>query len=117
MGPNSARVQDLADRVAGGGIGIRGRGTYYYGPTLDGWLYSAALGGDPAGGRLHLELSGGARVEHDQLAIPETATITWIGTNLDVNLTRALYLLVSASIERGGSAPLSQLYTGCSVRF
>jgi hypothetical protein len=106
-----------ADRLAGTRIAIRGRGTYYFGPTMDGWLYSGALGADPAGGRLHVELSGGARVEHEPLAIPATTTVTWLATDLDVNLTRAWYLLVSASMERGGFAPMSQFYTGCSVRF
>ena len=106
-----------ADRLAGTGLSIRGRSGYYHTPLVVGWLHSAALAADPLRGRSHVELSGGARLETDARAIPARSTITWIGTDLDVNLARAWYVLVSGSIERGGFAPTSQFYTGFSVRF
>ena len=104
-----------ADRLGGTGITARARSTYYRTPALDGWLHSASFALDP--GRLHLELSGGARLEHDPLAVPDRTTATWIGADVDMNVARAWYVLLSASVERGGPEPISQLYTGFSVRF
>jgi hypothetical protein len=105
-----------ADRLALLGVSARARSTYYQSPQLNGWLHSATLGFDP-GSRLRLELSGGARVEHDSLADPASRTITWLGADLDVNLARAWYLMASGSWERGAPESNSQLYSGFSVRF
>ena len=105
------------DRLLGSSTSLRVRSTYFQSPIMNGWLHSAALAADPGAGRLHVELSGGARIERDPLAIPATSTTTWIGTDLDWNLARAWYVLVSASVERGGLDPASLLYTGFSVRF
>jgi len=96
-------------------MGVRARSTYYHTQQLSGWLHSCALSFEP-GERLRLELSGGARVEQDPLA-PASLSILWAGTDLDVNLARAWYLLVSASAERGTTERTSQIYSGFSVRF
>lgn len=118
VGTAGAYTVSLAtDRLPGTGMSLRGRSTYFESPIMNGWLHSAALAADPGAGRLHVELSGGARIERDPLAIPATSTTTWIGTDLDWNLARAWYVLVSASVERGGLDPASLLYTGFSVRF
>ena len=104
-----------AERLAGHGFGVRGRSTYYRSPGVDGWLHSATLAADP--GRVHVALSGGARIERDPLAVPERTTISWVGSDVDLNVARAWYLLFSASVERGGVEAISQVYTGFSVRF
>jgi hypothetical protein len=105
-----------ADRLAQLGISARARSTYYQNRRLDGWLHTAALGMD-AGGRAHLELSGGVRVERDPLADPASRSITWLGADLDVNLGRAWYLMASGSRERGGAESSTQVYGGLSLRF
>ena len=102
-----------ADRLAGSIVGLRTRTTFYHSPVLDGWLQSAALGADP--GVVHIEVSGGARVERERFDVAN-ATITWIACDLDVNVARAWYLVLSGSVERGPEHT-SQLYGGFNVRF
>lgn len=103
------------DRLMLGRVGGRARMTYYTNQRIDGWLESVALTLDP--GQAHVELSGGARSERDRFAAPATQTTLWIGTDVDVNVARAWYLMLSASVEHGGLAPTSQVYAGFSVRF
>ncbi len=102
-----------AERLGGTIAGLRVRAAYYQSPVLDGWLPSVALSADP--GLLHLELSGGARIEREHFAV-STATTTWIGGDLDLNLNRVWYLMVSGTVEQGPERT-SQLYTGFNVRF
>jgi hypothetical protein len=97
-------------------VGGRVRTTYYKNQRISGWLQSVALAVDP-GSQVRLEVSGGARMERDPFAAPATATTLWVGSDLDVNVARAWYLMLSASVEHGGLAPTSQVYTGFSVRF
>lgn len=113
---NSYTVSMVADRVTPLAIGVRARSTYYRSDRVDGWLLSTALAFEP-GTRLHVELSGGARLERDQLALPASETIRWGGLDLDVNLARVWYVMVSGNVEHGGADPTSQLYGGFSVRF
>lgn len=102
-----------ADRLAGTIAGLRLHATYYQSPVLDGWLPSVALSADP--GNLHLQLTGGARIEREHFAVVNTTT-PWIGGDLDLNLNRAWYVMLSGTVERG-PMPTSQLYTGFNVRF
>lgn len=113
---NSYTASFAAERVKSLPVGLRTRSTYYRTPRLDGWLLSTAFVFEP-GSRMHLELSGGARLEHDPLALPARVTIVWGGLDLDVNLARAWYLMLSGSAEHGGVERTSQLYGGFSVRF
>ncbi len=106
----------VADRLMLARLGGRLRTTYYKNQRISGWLHSAALSLDP-GSQIRLELSGGARTERDAFAASATQPTLWIGSDLDVNIARAWYLMLSASAERGGLAPTSQVYTGFSVRF
>ncbi len=105
-----------ADRVTPLAMGVRARTTYFRSQSLDGWLHSLALSFDPST-RLHLELSGGARLEHDALAVPSRYSIRWTGLDLDMNLASSWYLMLSANGERGGAAPTSEIFGGLSVRF
>jgi len=102
-----------AERVAGTIAGLRVRTAYYRSPVLDGLLPSVALSADP--GMLHLELSGGARIEREHFAIAN-ATTTWIGGDLDLTLNHVWYLMMSGTVEQGPERT-SQLYTGFNVRF
>ena len=113
---SSYTVSVVADRLMLARLGGRLRTTYYKNQRISGWLHSAALSLDP-GSQIRLELSGGARTERDPFAVSASQTTLWIGSDLDVNIARAWYLMLSASAERGVLAPTSQVYTGFSVRF
>jgi hypothetical protein len=118
---NSYTVSLGADRVTPLGMGVRARSTYFRSQQINGWLNSLALALDP-GSRLHFELSGGARIERDPLANPTSQSILWGGLDLDVNLARAWYLMLSGITERGAGAGgggdgTSQIYGGLSTRF
>src|SRR4029077_2014837 len=112
---NSYTVSLGVDRVTPLAMGVRVRSTYFRSQQISGWLNSLALAYD-GGTRLHLELSGGARLERDPLANPMTQSILWGGLDLDVNLARAWYLMLSGITERGGDGT-SQVYGGLSTRF
>jgi len=113
---NSYTLSIGADRVTPLAMGVRARSTYFRSQQINGWLNSLALALD-GGSRLHLELSGGARLERDPLAIPTTQSILWGGLDLDVNLARAWYLMLSGITERGAADGTSQVYGGLSTRF
>lgn len=107
-----------ADRLPVIAAGVRARSTYYRNRQVSGWLHSGALSFEP-GTRLHFELSAGARMEHDALALPQDRTITWGGADFDVNLARAWFLMLSGVWEAGeaGSGSITQIYGGISMRF
>jgi len=95
---------------------LRTRSTYYSNPQGTGWLESAAFGFEP-GERLHVDLNGGLRAEHDPLEQPAHVLVNWVGANLDLTLARAWYGLLSATRQRGGIDGNDQLYAGVSWRF
>ncbi len=95
---------------------LRTRSTYYANPQGSGWLESAAFAFEPAE-RLHLDVNGGLRAEHDPLEQPAHVLVTWVGGNLDVTLARACYGLLSATLQRGGIDGNNQIYGGVSFRF
>lgn len=113
---NSYTVSASTDRLKPLGVRVRARSTYFQSPNLDGWLHALGFGFDP-GSRWHLELSGGARLEHDALAIPAEQSILWGGLDLDMNVAGSWYLMLSANAEQGGPAATNQVYGGLSVRF
>jgi hypothetical protein len=113
---NSYTLSLGLDRVSALGAAVRTRTTYYTNPQLRGWLQSAAIGFDP-GTRVHFELNGGLRSERDPAADPATSAVTWIGTDLDVTLARAWYVMVSATRQRGGVDAYDQIFGGLSYRF
>lgn len=113
---NSYTLSIGADRISPLAVGVRTRSTYFRSQQTNGWLHSLALAFEP-GSRLRLELSGGARLERDRLGTPPTTqSILWSGLDLDVNLARAWYLMLSGTAE-GGASGTSQLYGGFSTRF
>jgi hypothetical protein len=100
------------------GIVFRSRTTRYSGTQPTGWLESLALGIAPGGGRLHVELNGGRRQQWDPVTDPPTnAWVTWLGADLDVDLARSWYVVMSANRETGGFDENGQIYGGLSYRF
>jgi hypothetical protein len=96
---------------------LRSRTTWYSSAQLTGWLQTVAFGIAP-GGRLHLELNGGGRQEWNPVLDPPTNVwVTWLGADLDLNLARSWYLVVSANRETGGFDGSDQIYGGMSYRF
>jgi hypothetical protein len=98
------------------GVGVRTRTTYYTTPGLRGWLNAVTLGADP-GTRIHVDLNGGWRAEHDPLSDPVNLSVTWVGGDLDVTLARAWYVMLSGTRQRGGLDGNDQIYGGVSFRF
>jgi hypothetical protein len=105
-----------AERLTRYAITLRTRSTYYTTSQLHGVLQSVAAGFMP-GDRLHLELNGGARLEHNPFATPASETVTWQGLDLDLTLARAWYVMISATHQRGGLDGYDQAYAGLSLRF
>ena len=103
-------------RVAGLGMGLRSRTTRYDGPRESGWLQAVDLDFAPLPSVL-LTVNGGLRLASDPLADPTDRTITWIGTDLDLNLGRRWYLNASVSHESGTLERNDQVYGGLSYRF
>lgn len=95
---------------------LRLRSTRYEGPRISGWIHAATLGADP-GAWAHIEIGGGVRQEQNPLENPSELRVTWLTADLDLNLGRAWYLLLSTSRESGGFESNSQFYGGLSYRF
>ncbi|MGE0353607.1 MAG: hypothetical protein AB7Q69_10235, partial [Gemmatimonadales bacterium] len=104
-----------AARLAGTPLDLRWRSTRHFNGDITGWLHSAALGLTP-GSALHLELNGGLRKMSNPLDNPETSTLTWIGADMDLALSRSWFVLLSVSRESGTSESSDQLYGGVSWR-
>jgi len=95
---------------------LDGRTTRYTGPYVDGWLYSLAASGTVAG-KHRVEVHGGLRQEQRGETKDTDASTTWFGGDVDVNLARGWYILLSLDITRGDVEKNDQLYTGVSRRF
>lgn len=95
------------------GLAVRGRSTRYENDQGDGWLHSLSVAASPWIG-MTLELNGGTRVDRD---IASTQSIAWYGANLDVPVTRSLYLLLSATHEQGSLDATDQAYASLTMRF
>jgi hypothetical protein len=101
---------------------LRVRATKYTSQTTAGWLYASAVGFTPVW-RLRLELNGGLRQEHDPRIVATDSTVVpqtmirWFGLDADVGLSRAWYLLLSATRTEGGLESNDQLYASLSYRF
>jgi hypothetical protein len=114
---NAYTMSFSAGPITRAGLSLRSRTTWYSSIQLTGWLQSVAIGITP-GGRLHAELNGGGRQEWNPVVDPPTnAWVTWLGADLDLNLARSWYLVVSANRETGGFDDNDQIYGGMSFRF
>ena len=80
-----------------------------------GWLHAVSVGLSPSG-PLHVELNAGLRKNTNPLDTPATTSVTWYGLDMDLNLSRSWFLLMSASRETGVEGN-TQIYGGISYRF
>jgi hypothetical protein len=103
-------------RVTSLPISLGARASWYQTARTTGSLYSLRAGGDLTG-PVHLELSGGLRLEHDSLQVPADRQFPWIGADLDVSLGRSWYLLLSGSHEGGPDGPTDLGYLSLTFRF
>jgi len=101
-----------ADRLTPLGMSVRTRSTRYTTPARQGRLNSVSVGFEPFG-RGSLQLTSGWRSERG--ATP--TSLRWLSADADVNVLRSLFVIVSASRERGGIEGHDLLYTGASFRF
>ena len=53
----------------------------------------------------------------DPLADPMDYSVTWLGADLDINLGRRWYAMMSGTHESGGIDSNDQLFGGLSYRF
>ena len=117
VGPaNSYTWSANATRLIPVATNVRARSTYFRSRDVNGWLHSIAFGFD-RGTWLHLDVSGGARLERDALATAPSQSTRWWGLDLDASLTRSWYVILSTTAEHGGNEPMTQIFGGLSVRF
>ncbi|MGE5760557.1 MAG: hypothetical protein ACM37V_09410, partial [Gemmatimonadota bacterium] len=103
------------ERMTALGISLRSRSTRYTTGPRDGWLNSVSLGLEPWG-RGSVALTSGWRSERDSTAAA-TLDIRWLSADMDVSLSRALFVILSAYRETGGLEAHDLLYAGMSFRF
>ena len=92
------------------------RGTRYTNEMLEGSLFSARAGAD-LGRRVRLELNGGVREEENLVTIPPDNRVQWIDLNLELDLGRHWYWLVSGERTDGDLEQIDQIYTALNFHF
>jgi len=109
-------------------LGVTARSSYYVNPRAEGWLSSAGTGVN-IGRRVRLQVGGGLRDETlinppvPTLPVPGTPSpaaesrVTWYTVDLDVNLGRHWYMLISAERTTSELEDTEQLYSALSYRF
>lgn len=104
-----------ADRLTSLDLSLRSRTTRYTTPNRTGWLNAVTLGATPFD-RGSLQLTAGWRSERDTTAAA-TLAIRWFSLELDVSVLHSLYMMASASVERGSLEAHDLLSAGLSYRF
>lgn len=97
-------------------VGVTTRATVYSNERAEGTLYALTVGTN-LGSRVRLQAGGGRR---DELLIgdPRAETgVTWVELDLDFNLGRHWYLLLSGEQNRSDTDDNLQLYTSVTYRF
>jgi len=97
-------------------LSLSGRATFYQNPSLDGQLYTAMVGLDPAE-PLHLALSGGMRNETNALVSTGSQQYYWYQADLDLQFARMWYWSLSGVMEQGSGGTVRQLFSSLSWRF
>jgi hypothetical protein len=109
---NTFTLALAADRLTSLGVSVRTRSTRYTTPLRQGWLNSVSFGVEPFG-RGSLQLSSGWRSEQGAAA----TSLRWLSADMDVNVLRSLFVILSAYRERGGLESHDLLYGGARLRF
>ncbi len=102
-------------RLGAANLGLRARIARLTGAGLVNLLASVGAGLDPSDWA-HLEVTGGLRRTHDDVAAL-TDEVRWEGVDLDVSLPRRTYLDASFENDHGGADPSRQVYASLSWRF
>ena len=97
-------------------LSLSGRATFYQNPSIDGRLFTAMAGFDPAE-PLHLSLSGGLRDETSTLAGGSSQNYLWYEADLDLQFARMWFWSLSGVQEEGPGGVVRQLFSSLSWRF
>jgi hypothetical protein len=97
-------------------LSLSGRATFYQNPSLDGRLFTAMAGFDPAE-PLHLSLSGGLRDETSTLVSSGSQQYFWYQADLDLQVARMWFWSLSGVQEEGPGGVVRQLFSSLSWRF
>ena len=83
---------------------------------LEGWLHSVDLSID-VGARVRLAVIGGVRDDESLLNSDLDDSVTWYGLDVDIDLGRRIYLMLSAERSEGDFEEYDQLYATLACRF
>ncbi len=98
------------------GLDFRSRSTRYTNDTVEGWLHSLGIG-LPLGSRWHIEVNGGVRDETNLIDPTLGGTLTWYGLDIDVNIARRWYAILSVETATGDMEATDQAFLSVSWRF
>ena len=106
------------------GLEARARTTSFRTDRAAGWLHAWSAAVDPAG-VVRLEINGGLRTQRaaspvsagSPLPVSALPDVRWIGANVDVNLGRSWYALLSGTRDGSGADLTNQIYAGLVLRF
>ncbi|GAB4376481.1 MAG: hypothetical protein Kow0062_16820 [Acidobacteriota bacterium] len=104
------------ERLTAARLGLRTRSTRYTNALYDGWLH--VLGVDvPFGERLRVGLEAGRRDDEPVDGVGEPRSLPWYGFDIDLLVTRSIYLLLDAERSTGEGQEYDQVYLTLSWRF
>jgi hypothetical protein len=95
---------------------VRVRSTRYENDRLEGELHSIDVSID-VGARVRLAVLGGVRDEESLLNSALDDSVTWYGADVDIDLGRRLYLVLSAERLDGDFEEVDQFYATLACRF
>ena len=106
------------------GFEARARSTSFRTDRAAGWLHAWSAGVDPLG-IARFEINGGLRTQRavrpvgagSPLPVSTMPDVRWIGANVDVNLGRSWYALLSGTRDGSGADLTNQIYGGLVWRF
>lgn len=105
-----------AHRLTSRNGSVRLRTTRYENDRLEGRLHSIDVSID-VGARIRLAVLGGVRDEESLLNPALDDSVTWYGTDVDIDLGRQLYLVLSAERSDGDFEAVDQFYATLACRF
>jgi hypothetical protein len=105
-----------ASRLTQANVNVHTRAASYTNDQVEGWLLSLDAGVN-LGQRIYLQLFGGVRDEDNLAFVPPENTLHWYGLDVDFNLGRHWYLLISAERTDGDLEEIDQYYSTASYRF
>jgi len=98
------------------GLDFRTRSTRYTNDVVEGWLHSLGIG-LPLGSRWHVEINGGVRDETNLIDPTLGGTLTWYGLDVDVNIARRWFAILSVETSTGDMEATDQAFLSVAWRF